>query len=137
MLKMLKKFSIILFVLVLLLSISTVVLATDINMNLPVEEENLISEDGNLIAGDEPATEDSNTIENIQDDLQYSTDGVQGATDDTLAPQDDIGGDATPSSVSSIAQENMSFSNILNILIITVGVILILLAIAILVRLKS
>ena len=137
MLKMLKKFSIILFVLVLLLSISTVVLATDINMNLPVEEENLVSEDGNLISGDEPATEDPNAIENIQDDLQYSTDGVQGATDDTLAPQDDIGGDATPSSVSSIAQENMSFSNILNILIITVGVILILLAIAILVRLKS
>lgn len=134
---MLKNFSIILFVLVLLLSISTVVLATDINMNLPVEEENLVSEDGNLIGGDEPATEDSNTIENIQDNLQYSTDGVQGATDDTLAPQDDIGGDATPSSVSSIAQENMSFSNILNILIITVGVILILLAIAILVRLKS
>ena len=134
MLKMLKKFSIILFVLVLLLSISTVVLATDINMNLPVEEENLISEDGNLIGGDETATEDPNAIENIQDDLQYSTDGVQGATD---ATQDDIGGDATPSSVSSIAQENMSFSNILNILIITVGVILILLAIAILVRLKS
>lgn len=134
---MLKNFSIILFVLVLLLSISTVVLATDINMNLPVEEENLVSEDGNLIGGDEPATEESNTIENIQDNLQYSTDGVQGATDDTLAPQDDIGGDATPSSVSSIAQENMSFSNILNILIITVGVILILLAIAILVRLKS
>ena len=134
MLKMLKKFSIILFVLVLLLSISTVVLATDINMNLPVEEENLVSEDGNLISGDEPETEDPNAIENIQDDLQYSTDGVQGATD---ATQDDIGGDATPSSVSSIAQENMSFSNILNILIITVGVILILLAIAILVRLKS
>ena len=131
---MLKNFSIILFVLVLLLSISTVVLATDINMNLPVEEENLVSEDGNLIAGDEPATEDSNIIGNTQDDLQYSTDGVQGATD---ATQDDIGEDATPSSVSSIAQENMSFSNILNILIITVGVILILLAIAILVRLKS
>ena len=131
---MLKNFSIILFVLVLLLSISTVVLATDINMNLPVEEENLVSEDGNLIGGDEQATEDSNIIGNTQDDLQYSTDGVQGATD---ATQDDIGGDATPSSVSSIAQENMSFSNILNILIITVGVILILLAIAILVRLKS
>lgn len=137
MLKKLKIVSIILLALSLLFLLNTTVFATDINMNLPVEEENLVSEDGNLIDGDEPATEDPNAIENIQDDLQYSTDGVQDATDTTLTPQDDIGGDATPSSVSSIAQENMSFSNILNILIITVGVILILLAIAILVRLKS
>ncbi len=110
-------------ILLLILLFSTItVLATDIDMDLPTETENN-SEDANLVDGN--ATTDSNEVQNIQDTL------------DTLTPQDDIGGDATPSSVTSIAQENMSFSNILNILIITVGVILILLAIAILIRLKS
>lgn len=83
--------------------------ATNINMNLMSEE-------------------DTNTIEtnNAENNLN---------TEEPVT--DDIGGTATPSNVSSIAQENMSFSNILNILIITVGIILILLAIAILIRLKS
>lgn len=136
--KKIKLISIILLVALLFFILNTCVKATDINMNLPVEsEENIVAEDGNLISGEEPVAEDTNTTENTQADLQNSTDGLQDATDTTLTPQDDIGGDATPSSVSSIAQENMSFSNILNILVITVGVILILLAIAILVRLKS
>ena len=136
--KKIKLISIILLVALLIFILNTCVKATDINMNLPVEsEENIVAEDGNLISGEEPVAEDTNTTENTQADLQNSTDGLQDATDTTLTPQDDIGGDATPSSVSSIAQENMSFSNILNILVITVGVILILLAIAILVRLKS
>lgn len=136
--KKIKLISIILLVALLIFILNTCVKATDINMNLPVEsEENIVAEDGNLISGEEPVAEGTNTTENTQADLQNSTDGLQDATDTTLAPQDDIGGDATPSSVSSIAQENMSFSNILNILVITVGVILILLAIAILVRLKS
>lgn len=120
MLKKIKIFSIFTLALVLLLFLNTAVLATDINMNLPSEDTNTVSEDN------------VNTINNIQD-----TGNIVDNSSNTIATQDDIGGDATPSSVSSIAQENMSFSNILNILIITVGVILILLAIAILIRLKS
>ena len=120
MLKKIKILSIFTLALVLLLFLNTAVLATDINMNLPSEDTNTVSEDN------------VNTINNIQD-----TGNIVDNSSNTIATQDDIGGDATPSSVSSIAQENMSFSNILNILIITVGVILILLAIAILIRLKS
>ena len=127
MLNSLKKNLIILFVVMLIFcfSINVSVLATDIDMNLPSEETNVVPDDANVVDNMQDS-DDQNTIENIQDSLN-----------DTVSPQDDIGGDATPTSVSSIAQENMSFSNILNILIITVGVILILLAIAILVRLKS
>lgn len=120
MLKKIKILSIFTLALVLLLFLNTAVLATDINMNLPSEDTNTVSEDN------------VNTINNIQD-----AGNAVDTSSNTIATQDDIGGDATPSSVSSIAQENMSFSNILNILIITVGVILILLAIAILIRLKS
>lgn len=106
---------------------NTTVLATDINMNLPVEEET--TTDTNITdtnVTDTDITDDSaiNDESNIYDNLETT-------------PQDDIGGTAAPSGVSSIAQENMSFSNILNILVITVGVILILLAIAILIRLKG
>ena len=72
-----------------------------------------------------PAEGNANTVDNANQ------------TNDTTQAVDNIGGTAAPSSVNSIAQENMSFSNILNILLITVGVILILLAIAILIRLKS
>ena len=105
------KFLVILFIILFLLNVT--VFATDINMNL---------------TQDEPATEgNENDVENIQDNLN----------NDFVPESDNIGGDAAPSGVSSIAQENMSFSNILNILIITVGVILILLAIAILIRLKN
>lgn len=121
MLKKIKILSIFTLALVLLLFLNTAVLSTDINMNLPSEDTNTVSEDN------------VNTINNIQD----TGNAVDNTSSNTIATQDDIGGDATPSSVSSIAQENMSFSNILNILIITVGVILILLAIAILIRLKS
>ena len=95
--------------------------ATDINMNL--------TQDTNTI--------DSNTIGSIENTISDVIN--ENETENTIAtnPSDGIGGTAAPSGVSSIAQENMSFANILNILVITVGVVLILLAIAILIRLKS
>ena len=102
------------FLLIILLLFNLTAFATDINMNLTQEETNTESQNG--------VTENMNNVDN---------------NTDNGAPTDDVGGDAAPSGVSSIAQENMGFSNILNILIITVGVILILLAIAILIRLKG
>lgn len=103
------KISIILFVI--LLFISSLSYATDINMNLTVPETN--SEDSNVTANE---VDDQNLIS---------------------TPNDPLSGSMSPTDVSSISEENMSFSNILNILIITVGVIIILLAIAILIRLKG
>lgn len=110
-----KKLTIFIIFVITIISFATVCSATDINMNLiPNEVDNSSTTGNEELTGNETLDTTTNEV----------------ATDD-------IGGVAAPSGVSSIAQENMSFSNILNILIITVGVVLILLAIAILIRLKS
>ena len=111
------KISIIMLIILFLLGVT--VCATDINMN--VTPDNTQAATGN-------ETDTGN---------QTTDTPTQNTADTTISSSDDIGGSVAPSDVSSIAQENMSFSNILNILIITVGVILILLAIAILIRLKN
>ena len=113
---------------IILFSTTTLVLATDINMNLSNQNDTLI--DGNAV--DSNSTDSNELINDTSSDVTNETTN----TVDTFQ-QDSLSGTVAPSSVSSIAQENMSFSNILNILMITVGVILILLAIAILIRLKG
>ena len=101
---------------VILLCMFTLSFATDINMNLPSgdtqEQENAASNE--LVSG----TNDANEVSN---DRQSST----------LAN--------TPSTTvsSSAHEETLSFSNILNIILIVVGVVLILLGIAILIRMHS
>ena len=127
MLKISKKIKILFLLFMILFLLNNVVLATDINMNLP-SDNNLVTYENGTETNNIDNT-GSNTIENAETNSNSITDASQ--------TQDDVGGTAAPSGVSSIAQENMSFSNILNILLITVGVILILLAIAILIRLKS
>lgn len=97
------------------------VFATDIDMNL--------TQDTNTI--------DSNTIGSIENAISDVINTNETGNTTVTNPNGGIAGTAAPSGVSSIAQENMSFANILNILVITVGVVLILLAIAILIRLKS
>ena len=127
MLKNSKKFIILVVLSLILICINTIVLATDINMNLPSDD----------VTTYENGTGTNNIDDNTStNEVQNNNSDITDATDMSV-PQDDVGGTAAPSDVSSIAQENMSFSNILNILLITVGVILILLAIAILIRLKS
>ena len=117
---------------IILFSVTTLVYATDINMNL----ENQNQTDTNSATDSNSVTDNGNAV-----DSNTITDSNTVDPNDTLAAdnfqQDNIGGSVAPSGVSSIAQENMSFSNVLNILVITVGVILILLAIAILIRLKN
>ena len=113
---------------IILFSTTTLVLATDINMNLTNQNDTVI--DGNAV--DSNSTDSNELINDTSSDVTNETTN----TVDTFQ-QDSLSGTVAPSSVSSIAQENMSFSNILNILMITVGVILILLAIAILIRLKG
>lgn len=127
MLKISKKVKILFVLFMILFFLNTVVLATDINMNLPSDDSLVTYENG---------TETNNMDDSTNGNIE-NTDASSNSITDAGQIQDDIGGTTAPSGVSSIAQENMSFSNILNILLITVGVILILLAIAILIRLKS
>ncbi len=125
MLKISKIVKLLLVLLFTVLLTNNIAFATDINMNLP--------------SNNEASTYDNDTS---TDNIDSNT-SIEDTTTDTNSitssdtSQDDIGGTVAPSSVSSIAEENMSLSNILNILLIAVGVVLILLAIAILIRLKS
>ena len=113
--KSIKIFSMILIIFSILISFYGVVHASDINMNLAenvTENENIDETDENAIVDDTSP---------VADDMQATTDTS------TITP---------PYSVSATAEEGLGLTNILSILLITVGVILILLAIAIIIRLK-
>lgn len=108
--KSIKIFSIFLIIFSIFISFYSVY-ASDINMNL-VSDETTENE----------AIEDSNSaVDDTTIDTQLPSDS------DSITP---------PFSVGAVVEEGLGLSNILSILLITVGVILILLAIAIIIRLK-
>lgn len=115
--KSIKIFSIILIIFSLFISFYGVYATTDIHMNLESNEptQNEVTE--------------SNSIADSLIDDALADDGETHSptTQDTLTP---------PTSVGAIVEEGLTLSNILSILLITVGVVLILLAIAIIIRLK-
>ena len=120
MLKSFKYFGIILIVFFLLFSLSTMSLAaSDIDMNL---EDNSTAD--NEIVIEENGTYSEEETENTTETI--STDDTDSSLETTVSA----------TSVSATTDDGLSFTNILNILLITVGVVLILLAIAILIRLK-
>lgn len=112
----------IIFVLLLIFTFSiSYVLATDINLDLPSTEntENVENTENNLDTGNSVDNDLINTeqIENTNNDT----------SEEVLQPQ----------LLSSANETGLTTTNIINILLITVGVILVLLAIAILIRLKK
>ena len=90
------------------------VYATDIDMNL---------------TPDTSASEQNADTNIINDTNQIDNTGMQTPTDNNAAT-------LNPSSVGSVQEEGLGISSILSIFLITIGVILILLAIAIIIRLK-
>lgn len=111
--KFIKVFSIILIIFSLCVSFYSVYATSDINMNLESNE-----------------TIQNQLIGNNTDDVTDNLTDIETqspTTADTYTP---------PTSVGIIAEEGLTLSNILSILLITVGVVLILLAIAIIIRLK-
>ena len=119
------------------------VYATDINLNLPGTDTNTAGEpaDENITANDEntqnPVNEDANqSAENsVQDDSNTVDDGSVANTED---PFTNVNAETLqPGGITTSAESGLGVTNIINILLITVGVILILLAIAIIIRLKG
>lgn len=110
--KSIKFFSIILIIFSIFISFYSVY-ASNIDMNL-VPNETVANES----VSDENAITDDNFIE------------------DTQTPTDTAGEITPPFSVSATAEEGLGLTNILSILLITVGIILIFLSIAIIIRLK-
>ena len=115
----LKKLVVILFIILLLIANISVALATE-------ESEETVEELDSLPLVDvsNPVNQDNNVVQESSTDPSSLS---------TFSP-------STVTSVSSLdnyAQANLSMSNILSIILISIGVLLILFAIAILIRLKS
>lgn len=103
------------------------VFAVNIDLNL---ESNLVDTSTNSNVAD---PNDSNAISNnTNSNSATNSNAISSAGDGTTESST-----ATFSNVSSLPESGLGLSNILNILLITVGVVLILLSIAILIRLKN
>lgn len=111
--KSIKFFPILLIAFSLILSFYSVIYASNINMNLA--SENSVSE--NVADTVDNSLVDENITDNLVDDVS----------------QAEV---TTPSSVTATTEEGLGLSNVLSIILITVGVVLILLAVAIIIRLK-
>lgn len=101
------------------------VLASDINLNLPGTNLDSTNPDSNINDYNTTIDNNSNINNNFQDEYEEN---VYDPYDDTET--------LTPNTVNTSSQGGLSITDIINILLITVGVILILLAIAIIIRLK-
>lgn len=111
--KSIKFFPILLISFSLILSFYSVIYASNINMNLA--SENSVSENV------------TNTVNNSLVDENITDDLVDNVSQAEVT---------TPSSVTATTEEGLGLSNVLSIILITVGVVLILLAVAIIIRLK-
>lgn len=140
---MLQKVLKIVFILLILASFCiSYVYATDINLNLPSTGNDPLSTNP-TVNPDGSSTPDDTGTSNIQD-LLNNLEGNDSQEQNNLVdddPMSDIGSSGTetiqPSGVSNAPESGLGITNIINILLITVGVILILLAIAIIIRVKG
>ena len=113
------------------------VYATDVNLNLPSTENDPLF--GNSVGNpnDSTSTDTPTDIQNLLNSMESNA--IQDETN--LIDDDNLGTNPSetlqPSGVSNAPESGLGVSNIINILLITVGVILILLAIAILIRVKG
>lgn len=111
------------FVVATFLFLSSTVFATDIDMNLQPNNNST------GYSSQENSIDDEDDYDNTLNNSVQSNNSV--GTDNSIDQS------TTVKSVSSVAEESFGLSQILNILLIVVGVVLILLAIAILIRLNS
>ncbi len=105
------------FIVATFLFLSSTVFATDIDMNLQPNNN---------------STGYSSQENSIDDEDDYDN-----TLNNSVETDNSIDQSTTVKSVSSVAEESFGLSQILNILLIVVGIVLILLAIAILIRLNS
>ncbi len=105
--------------------ISYVYATSDINLNLPGITNEPVPSNNQTTNNTE--TSDQNNLDNIEDPSTNVPDTP------TTTPTENL----QPSGISTSSQTELGVTNIINILLITVGVILILLGIAILIRLRG
>ena len=109
------------------------VYATNIDLNLPgITSENNEQTSNNV----EPASNEQ-TSNNINNSTENDFNTVDNTVDNSITTPSTPTETLQPSGVSTSAETELGITNIINILLITVGVILILLGIAILIRLRG
>lgn len=126
-----KKFIKIIVVLLLIFSLYiNISYATDINLNLPGTSDSNSIQQNNEVENSANESDNTNPSQNIDNSVQnndFNFQDLSHSNVETLSPAD----------ISSATESGLGITNIINILLITVGVILILLAIAIIIRLRN
>ena len=119
---MYKFFKIFIVLIIFMLLCVPLVYASDIDMNLST------GDDSTQTSNNQMQNEVNSTTNEVQNNVDDQTNNVPitNSNFDTLQPTD----------VDTVEESGLGVTNIINILVITVGVILILLAIAIIIRLK-
>lgn len=113
---------------ILLFILSSYIFATDINMNLQYNNSTLNT-------FNDYSYNNQNTVDN--EDYSYNVEEDDDEdNNNNFSSYSDPSSTTTISSVSSVSQNEFGLSQILNIFLIVIGVILVLLGIAIIIRLK-
>lgn len=128
-----KIFKIVSILVVLLLFSFSYVLATDINLNLPGVYTNIDTSANNTGLDQNMIDDQTQVGNNLTNQNTIDDTDVDDVVDDLYNDSEVL----APSTMNSSSQAGLTTSDIINILLITVGVILILLAIAIMIRLKN
>lgn len=121
----------------------SVVSATDINLNLPGTTDNTVNNaidntTENTIVDNSVNNTTDNNVGNEQSTTNELTDQANSVNENMEDPFADVTTEnLQPSGISTQSESGLGITNIINILLITVGVILILLGIAIMIRLKN
>lgn len=105
------------------------VYATNIDLNLP----GITSENNEQMTNNVETVNNEQTANNVENSIENTSNAVDNSITTPSTPAETL----QPSGVSTSAETELGITNIINILLITVGVILILLAIAILIRLRG
>ena len=105
------------------------VYATNIDLNLP----GITSENNEQMTNNVETVNNEQTANNVENSIENISNTVDNSITTPSTPAETL----QPSGVSTSAETELGITNIINILLITVGVILILLAIAILIRLRG
>ena len=106
------------------------VYATNIDLNLP----GITSENNEQMTNNVETVNNEQTANNVENSIENTSNTVNNVVDNSITTPSTPAETLQPSGVSTSAETELG---IINILLITVGVILILLAIAILIRLRG
>lgn len=132
---------IVIFLLIILLSVCTFSLATDINMNITEQSNTYNGSNISTYSNNVNLNSNNTVFSNVTSNDSNSSNRITDTSNSTKNSNTQTELEASQTQVSNISKndidDGLGLTNILNILLIVVGVVLILLSIAILIRLNG